>query len=134
MSATESDTAAPGIILLVDDHEPTLQTLKRVLCDEGYEVLCALDGREACERLEAGSPHLVISDVRMPHVDGLTLCRLLRARPDTRTVPVVLCSVTRFSASERSFAALLGVNAVLTKPVSLPLLLDTVRATMSPAV
>lgn len=112
-------------ILLVDDDTETLTVLRCVLEAQGYQVVMAPSGREALDRLAKSEPAMVLSDVRMPSMDGLTLCRTIRERMDTR-VPVVLMSG---QASERDraegFAA--GASDFLGKPIRRDELLSRVR-------
>ena len=120
-------------ILLVEDHAPTLQTLMRVLTEEGYRVVGAPDALRACESMRERRPSLVISDVRMPGMDGLLLCQRLRECAETRRVPVFLYTASSVTASERRVAEQLGVSAILLKPVSLATLLDAIRAALAAA-
>ncbi len=110
-------------ILLVDDHAPTLALLSRLLTDEGYQVAGARNGTEALALLTTKTADLLISDVHMPGVDGLLLCRLLREKSDTASLPIFLCTANRLSGPERKLIARLGVAEVFTKPVSIARLL-----------
>lgn len=80
----------PPTILVVDDEPDIARTLAELFADEGYRVRRAHDGRQALDLIDRDPPDLVVSDVRMPLVDGVTLARRLRDRGD-RT-PVVLMS------------------------------------------
>ena len=105
-------------ILVVDD-DPAIRKLTRfVLEAEGYAVRAAGDGREALAEVERERPDLVLTDLRMPELDGVGLLAELRAR--TPGLPVVL-----FSALYDRFDDP-GV-AFLPKPFDIPLLLDTVH-------
>ncbi len=106
-------------ILLVDDHAPTLALLSRLLTDEGYQVAGARNGAEALTFLTTRTADLLISDVQMPGVDGLLLCRLLREKADTATLPIILCTANRLSGPERTLIVRLGVAEIFTKPIAL---------------
>jgi two-component system chemotaxis response regulator CheY len=78
----------PTRILVVDDDEPTRELLRDYLGDAGYDVVVAVDGRQACRALSAFNVDLVVTDLEMPVMDGLELIRWLRgARP---SCPIVL--------------------------------------------
>jgi two-component system response regulator MprA len=112
-------------VLVVDD-EPAVQTaLSRALKLERYEVAQAGDGREALERLGAMAYEVVILDVSMPHVDGLEVCRQLRAGGD-RT-PVLMLTA-REGVDDRVAGLDAGADDYLVKPFALRELLARVRA------
>jgi two-component system, OmpR family, response regulator MprA len=112
-------------ILVVDD-EPALRTsLERALRLGGYEVELAADGREALVRLAAESPDAVVLDVLMPEVDGLEVCRRLRALGD-RT-PVLMLTA-RDAVHDRVAGLDAGADDYLVKPFALEELLARVRA------
>jgi len=77
-------------ILVVDDDRDVAHVLAELLGEEGYPVRCAVDGEAALREIARDPPDLVLADVDMPEVDGVTLARHLRARG--RTIPVVLMS------------------------------------------
>jgi len=89
MSSTNSDR---GRILIVDDDQNILDLLVELLSDEGYEVITAADGAHAFELALSFQPDTVVSDVVMPSVDGLELCRRLKANDATSKIPVILIS------------------------------------------
>ena len=113
-------------ILVVDDERAVRESLRRALELEGYEIELAADGREALERLEAGSqPDVLVLDVLMPGVDGLEVCRRLR-RAGSR-LPVLM--LTARDAVENRVAGLdAGADDYLTKPFALEELLARIRA------
>ena len=78
------------LVLVVDDEQLIRDVLADVLLDEGFRVLCAEDGQAALDLAETEHPDLVVSDVHMPRMDGITLVESLRERG--RTVPVILIS------------------------------------------
>lgn len=80
----------PPLVLVAEDDPPIRGALSCWLEDEGYRVHCAADGQEALEMVASVAPDLVLSDVRMPHVDGIELVRRLRA--GGQDIPVVLIS------------------------------------------
>lgn len=77
-------------ILIAEDEEAILQALQRILeLTSKYEVLTASDGQAALMQLKTITPDLIISDISMPHLDGLTLCRMVRENPLTQTIPFI---------------------------------------------
>jgi len=87
-----TSTSDRGRILIVDDDRKILDLLLDLLEIEGYEVATAIDGAEAIDLALSFNPDIVVSDVVMPHVDGLELCRRLKEDPRTAYVPVLLIS------------------------------------------
>jgi CheY-like chemotaxis protein len=108
-------------ILVVDDEKPVREFLVAAFGQAGHEVLEAWHGRQALAIIHESStrPDLVISDVMMPLVGGVELCRLLRADPSTAGIPIVLMSAAHRQASTGAAA-----DAVIGKPFDL----DTLEA------
>jgi two-component system, OmpR family, response regulator MprA len=112
-------------ILVVDDEPAVQSALLRALTLERYQVSQAADGREALERLGAAPYEVVILDISMPHVDGLEVCRRLRAGGD-RT-PVLMLTA-REQIDDRVAGLDAGADDYLVKPFALRELLARVRA------
>lgn len=93
--AIVKDRGARADVLVVDDHVDLLDLLKIVLEREGYRVESTLTAEEALLAVERVRPGLVLTDIYMPGMDGLTLAVTLRKRPDP--VPVLLMSADRVS-------------------------------------
>jgi DNA-binding response OmpR family regulator len=83
-------------ILLVDDDPNLLVVLSEQLSDDGFEVATARDGQEALRRLEAGWPDLIVLDLTMPRVDGVTLAHQIKEQAD---LPIIILSATDTVAS-----------------------------------
>jgi two-component system sensor histidine kinase/response regulator len=98
-------------ILVVDDEQPVVDLLTDMLEDVGHTVIPAYNGRAALAIVEQQAPDLVISDVMMPFVDGIQLCKLLREEHDPRDLPVIL-----MSAALPPDLSTCGANAFLGKP------------------
>jgi PAS domain S-box-containing protein len=92
-----SSTSDRGRVLIVDDDRKILDLLVELLELEGYEIAGAADGAEAVELVQSFAPDVVVSDVVMPVMDGLELCRRLKENPRTSYVPVLLISGIRKS-------------------------------------
>ncbi len=111
-------------ILVVDDERQIRVVLKTALSSRGYAVRTAEDGDEALHAFRAWTPGLVITDLRMPNMDGLELCRSLRA---FSAVPVIVLSV-RSDERDKIEALDAGADDYITKPFSIEELLARVRA------
>jgi two-component system phosphate regulon response regulator PhoB len=79
-------------ILIADDEPNQLELLSYNLEQAGFAVVQAMDGHDALQKIEDHCPDLVILDWMMPHMSGIELCRLLRSRPDTKMLPVIILS------------------------------------------
>src|SRR5690606_1084692 len=105
-----------GTVLVVDDLEANLTALAAMLRLEGYDVLLARNGSEAIDIVRAERPDVILSDVRMPVLDGFELCRALKAAPDTCLLPVVLLTGAT-EPQDRLRAIEAGANGFLAKPI-----------------
>ena len=103
-------------VLVVDDEPFNVDYLEQELTDRGHQVEAAFNGREALDRVAASPPDLILLDVVMPEMDGITVCRILKDDPETRLIPIII--MTALSGQEdriRGIAA--GADDFLTKPV-----------------
>jgi len=113
-------------VLLVDDSSTTLVLERLILSHSGYELQTAKDGVEALEKGFAQPPDLVLLDLVLPRVDGLEVCRRLRADARTRETRIILVSARSESAMrERGFEY--GCDDFLSKPINSQELLTKVR-------
>ena len=105
-----------GKAVIADDVQANLNYLTQLLNRAGYSVHAALDGRAALDLVVGEMPDIVISDVRMPRMDGLELCRRIKNNPATRLTPVVL--VTSLAERPDRLAGIdAGADDFLAKPV-----------------
>jgi len=79
-------------VLVVDDEEPILGILAEVIEEMGHQVLRAMNGREALALIRSAPPDLVLTDVMMPYLNGLDLCRAIKADHNTAHIVVLLMS------------------------------------------
>ena len=112
-------------ILVVDDERAVREAVQRALRLEGYEVEEAADGEQALEAAARVPPDAMVLDVLMPNVDGLEVCRVLRARGDR--VPVLMLTA-RDAVSDRVAGLDAGADDYLVKPFALEELLARLRA------
>ena len=114
-------------ILIVEDEEALTLLLRYNLETQGYEVETIARGDEADTRLKEGTPDLVILDWMLPGLSGIELCRRLRARPETRHLPIIILTA-RGEESERVRGLSTGADDYIVKPFSVPELLARVHA------
>jgi DNA-binding response OmpR family regulator len=118
---------ARPLVLVADDDEDIVQLVVLRLGRSGYDVVSATDGESAVELAMARCPDLVVIDVAMPRLDGLEITRILRARDETASIPILLLTArTRGIDVELGLAA--GADDYVTKPFSPELLAQRVAA------
>lgn|SRR5574341_383056 len=113
-------------ILIVDDCKTTRRLVGLYLKGEGYSLVQAENGLEALEKLAQGLVDLVITDMNMPHMDGVALTRSLREDAAFRSIPVIMLT-TEAGERERQHSMAAGVATYLTKPVAQARLAQEVR-------
>ena len=105
------------LVLVVDDEDMTRQMLSTLLKLDGHDCMEAEDGLEALEKALEFNPDAIILDVMMPKMDGITVCKKLRADPATAYVPIIMLSgQSRVNAEGEGLEA--GANAYLRKPMN----------------
>jgi two-component system response regulator MprA len=112
-------------LLIAEDDRAVRESLQRALGLEGYEVIAVGNGAEAIEAANAGDPDVVVLDVSMPIVDGLTVCKVLRADGDK--VPILMLTA-RTETRDRVAGLDAGADDYLPKPFELDELLARLRA------
>ena len=119
-------TERPTRILLVDDEQSILTLLSYPLSKDGYDVVRAGDGHEALERFDESEFDLVVLDVMMPRLDGLEVCRQLRARS---TVPIIMLTA-KAEEIDKVLGLELGADDYITKPFSMREFRSRVKAAL----
>jgi len=114
-------------LLVVDDDPGLLLAVSETLRAEGYEVVTARRGSEAMVRVAEALPDLIISDIRMPGMDGYALVRNLRSAPRTRLVPIIFLTA-KDETADRIAGFQTGVDAYLTKPFESEELIAVVKS------
>ncbi|WP_371821111.1 response regulator [Chloracidobacterium sp. D] len=92
VSPAETSSLSSARILVVDDEPLIRQSIGEALQKQGHQVALAADGRDALEQLGTATFELVVCDIRMPHMDGIELCRLVRSDPRTAAIPFLFLS------------------------------------------
>ncbi|MCU4653792.1 response regulator [Roseibacterium sp. SDUM158016] len=114
-------------ILLVEDEANILEAIGFILSRDGWDVRGHGKGETAIEEIDRVAPDVLVLDVMLPGRSGLDILRDVRARSETRDLPVLLLTA-KGQARDREQAMSLGANAFLTKPFSNDELIATVRA------
>jgi two-component system, sensor histidine kinase and response regulator len=118
--------AQESLILVVDDVQQNIQVVGTMLREAGYSIMPATNGAAALQRVQKKLPDLILLDLMMPEMDGLEVCRRLKADPPTRSIPIIF-----LTASNEMSHLVQGLEAgavdYVTKPFNPPELLARVR-------
>lgn len=117
-------------ILSVDDSASIRQAIKIALSSQGHQVVEAANGAEGLSKAEAGGFSLIITDLNMPVMDGLTMIRSLRAKPAGAGVPIIFLT-TESDAALKSEAKAAGATGWLTKPFQPEQLVQVVKKVLA---
>jgi CheY-like chemotaxis protein len=122
---TPGEPATPRRILLVEDNAINRRHVRFLLRSCGYEVTEAPTVPDALTALAAQTPDLILMDIQLPGIDGLTATRLLKANPATRAIPVIAVTAHAMKGDEvKAFEA--GCSGYVTKPIDKATLLETI--------
>jgi DNA-binding NarL/FixJ family response regulator len=126
----QPDGQSPARILIVDDEPLNVDYLEQELESLGFVTETAADGLEALDRVAAAPPDLVLLDVMMPRMDGISALRILKGDPETRLIPVVLMTALN-AVEDRVRGIEAGADAFLSKPVDDRVLLARIKTALS---
>jgi len=101
-------------ILIVDD-EPNVRRLSRTILINKFEIIEAEDGRQALEQVAAKKPDVILMDLMMPKMDGLTACHIIKNDPLTKAIPIIMVTAIGFELNIR-LSQQMGANGYVTKP------------------
>ena len=113
-------------VLVVDDAPTIRQLVSFTLKDEGYEVITAANGKEALEKLNGGAVSLVLTDLNMPEMDGISFIKGLRGRSNHRFTPIIVLS-TESQERKKQEAAEAGASCWIVKPFTPDALVELVN-------
>ncbi len=116
----------PVRILAVDDSASMRQMVTFTLKGAGYEVEEAADGQQALNKAKSGKFNIVISDVNMPVMDGITLIKSLRALPDYKFIPILMLT-TESTTDKKQEGKSAGATGWIVKPFNPDQLLATIK-------
>ncbi len=120
---------AKPLILVVEDNRSLAEVLEYNLRQEGYDTLVAQSGQEGLNQARARLPQLLVLDLMLPVIDGLEVCRRLRADPHTREI-LVLMLTAKAEETDEVAGFNVGADDYVTKPFSVKVLLERIRALM----
>lgn len=118
-------------ILLVEDDFMNMRLAQHILEVEGYTVLKATTAQEALEQIESTVPDLVLMDVRLPDMDGLTVVRILREKPATRDITILALTAYAMKG-DRERILQVGCSGYISKPIDAQDFINTVRSFLNP--
>ncbi|MBI4379659.1 MAG: response regulator [candidate division NC10 bacterium] len=104
------------VILVVDDNPTNLKLVADVLEFEGHTVMEAVDAEDALERIRQSMPDLILMDIALPGMDGLTLTRRLKSDPATRRIHIVALTAFAMKGDDQK-ALVAGCDGYITKPI-----------------
>jgi CheY-like chemotaxis protein len=117
-------------ILVVEDDPDTRELMHLYFKYAGFVVVAAADGKQGLHLAKAEKPDLIITDVEMPNMDGITMIKQLRSEPETATIPIVVCTASAGVTDEEVIKA--GANNTLYKPVDFSALVEFIRSMIAP--
>jgi two-component system cell cycle response regulator DivK len=119
-------------ILLVEDNEMNRDMLSRRLLKAGFEMVIAVDGEQAVDLARSQAPDLILMDISLPGLDGWEATRLLKAMPETRSIPIIALTAHAMAGDrEKSLAA--GCNDYDIKPIDFRRLMEKIQGFLNKA-
>jgi PAS domain S-box-containing protein len=126
VSNLEDNLAVNPLILMADDNPINIETFSNYLTSQGYRLIFASDGQEAINMTIAQKPDLILMDIQMPVIDGISAIESIRANPDVNNIPIVALTALAM-AGDREKCLAVGANEYLTKPVELSHLVTVIQ-------
>jgi len=117
-------------VLIVDD-EPNVRRLLHTILGKTFNVLEAEDGRQAIEITNSQKPDVVLMDMMMPKMDGLTACHMIKNDPATKSIPVIMVTAIGFELNVK-LSQQMGASGYVTKPFSSEDLLGKITQVLAP--
>ena len=121
---------AGELILIVEDNEKNLKLVRDVLQAKGYQTVEAGTGEDGVRLAKERHPALVLMDIQLPGIDGITALGQLRADPATRAIPVIAVTASAMTHDRQKIMAA-GFDGYQTKPIRLKEFLDAVRVMLN---
>lgn len=116
-------------ILIIEDEKDLVETLEYNLKKEGYEVAKAFDGLNGRKLAETKIPDLILLDVMLPGINGIDLCRYLKAKPETSAIPIIMVTA-KGEEVDKVVGLEMGADDYITKPFSLKELIARVKTVL----
>ena len=115
-----------SVILIVEDNEKNLKLVRDVLQFKGHQTVEAMTGTEGLRLARESLPDLILMDIQLPDIDGITALARLRADPQTQKIPVLAVSASVMPDEQQKIAAS-GFDAYVTKPINVKNFIETVE-------
>ena len=116
-----------SLILIVEDNEKNMKLVRDVLQAKGYTTIEAVTGEEGVRLATERKPDLILMDIQLPGINGIEALRVLRANPDTATIPAIAVTASVMQ-QDRKHITEAGFDGYLGKPLNLKEFLEAVRA------
>lgn len=116
----------PKTVLIVDDSASMRQLVSFALKDAGYDVIAAVNGKDALDKLNGTKAEMVVTDLNMPEMDGIQLIKELRSKPGYKFTPIIMLT-TESQESKKQEGKQAGASGWIVKPFTPEQLIDIVR-------
>lgn len=116
----------PKTVLIVDDSASMRQLVSFALKDAGYDVIAAVNGKDALDKLKGTKAEMVVTDLNMPEMDGIQLIKELRNKPGYKFTPIIMLT-TESQESKKQEGKQAGASGWIVKPFTPEQLIDIVR-------
>jgi len=116
-----------SLILIVEDNEKNMKLVRDMLQAKGYATIEAITGEDGVRLAAERKPDLILMDIQLPGINGIEALRILRASPDTASIPAVAVTASVMQ-NDRKHITEAGFDGYLGKPLNLKEFLETVRA------
>ena len=115
---------------LVVDDEPNVRRLLYTILSKNFEVFEGEDGKQAIEIANAQKPDVILMDMMMPKMDGLTACHIIKKDPATKSIPVIMVTAIGFELNIK-LSQQMGASGYVTKPFSSQVLLEKIAEVLA---
>ena len=115
-----------SVILIVEDNEKNMKLVRDVLQFKGYQTVEAVNGTDGVRLARERKPDLVLMDIQLPDIDGITALRQIRADPATQKIPVIAVSASVMPDDQQRIVTS-GFDAYVTKPINVKNFVETVE-------
>lgn len=117
-------------ILIVEDAPSEMALMRSYIIDEGYNIITANTGKEALVKILSEKPNLVITDLVMPEMNGLELCRSLKKNPQTKNLPIIACT-SKNQEIDKLWGMKQGIDIYITKPYTKEQIINAIYSLLS---
>ena len=115
-----------GKKILIADDEPSVRSLVKKLLGKNCTVFEASDGKEAVNMALSQKPDLILMDILMPKMDGLTACYTIKMNPATKEIPVIMLTAVDYELNKKLSQDIMGAHGYVTKPFNSQELMKTI--------